>query len=285
MNGLHLLECYRVVILQRPPNLYPSTTQNSVSSRNIDPALPTNPEHTVSDEDIMPSIIRLMTPDIPVEPFSSNVQSTWCLATLSIYSWHSISSGPADRGASLLWKREIFELALNRWATAYGHMVEPRVILLFHMNLICLRTNLKHIHHVSQSFLRGESESKDSSRLALRKWRDGDDCDRALWHASELILAAEGLNSCRISPDDDEESRSARMGDGFVEAPHIPFCIYLATSTLWAAAMIGQKPDLTLAKAHLESGVHLLGYLKVRIAQVLRRVLRRLIKAMDNLSQ
>jgi hypothetical protein len=223
-----------------------------------------------------------MTPDSPVEPFSSNVQSTWCLAALSIYTWHSISSGPVERGANLLWKQEFFELALNRWATAYGNMVETRVMLLFHINLIGLLTNLKQVHHVSQLYLRGESGSKDSLYLAFRKWRDGDNCDRALWHANELVRAAEGLSSRQRSPDDEEESRSARAGKGFIEAPHIPFCIYLATLTLWAAAMVEEKPDVASAKVHLESGVHILGYLKVRIAQVLRRVLKRLIKATDN---
>ena len=143
---------------------------------------------------------------------------------------------------------------------------------------------MKHVHHVVQSCLRGEFGSQDSSYLELRKWRDGDECDRALWHANELIRASYGLDNRRRSPDDDEESRSARTGEGFIEAPHIPFCIYLATLTLWAAAMVEQRPDITSAKAHLENGVHILGYLKVRIAQVLRRVLRRLIKATDNLS-
>jgi hypothetical protein len=49
--------------------------------------------------------------------------------------------------------------------------------------------------------------------------------------------------------------------------------------------MVEEKPNITSAKAHLESGVHVLGYLNVRIAQALRRVLRRLIKAPDNISQ
>jgi hypothetical protein len=109
----------------------------------------------------MPSIKLLMTPDSPVEPFSSNARSTWCLAALSLYSWQSISSGPVDRGADMLWKRELFELAFKRWATAYGPMVEPRVMLLFHMNLIGLMTNIKHVHHFAQLYLRGELNPKE----------------------------------------------------------------------------------------------------------------------------
>jgi hypothetical protein len=158
-------------------------------------------------------------------------------------------------------------------------------MLLFHMNLIGLRTNLRHVHNVAQSCLRGEFGSKDSSYLALQKWRGGDDCDRARWHANELIRAAEGLSSRQGSQDEEEECISARVGEGFIEAPHIPFCIYLATLTLWAAAMVEQNPSIASAEVHLESGVRILGYLKVRIAQVLRRALRRLIKATDNVSQ
>jgi hypothetical protein len=156
-------------------------------------------------------------------------------------------------------------------------------MLLFHMNLIGLMTNIKHVHHFAQLYLRGELNPKEKSHLALQQWRDSDYCDRALWHATELIRAAEGLNSHRRPPDEEEESNSARTGKGFIEAPHIPFCIYLSTLTLWAAAMAEEKPNIASAGAHLKSGVHVLGYLKVRIAQVLRRVLQRLIKPPDNI--
>jgi len=195
--------------------------------------------------------------------------------------WPSISSGLVERGADMVWNREFFDLVLNRWATAYGWMVEPRVMLLFRMNPISLQTNIWHVHRVAQSYLRGEFRSSDSSYLTLQKWRDGDDCGHALWHANEIIR---GLHSRRRSPNDDEESRSTYPREGFIEALHIPFCIDLATLTLWTAAMVEQKPDQASAKAHLENGVHNLGYLKVQIAQVLKRAFRRLTKSTDSLS-
>jgi hypothetical protein len=197
-----------------------------------------------------------------------------------MYSWQSISSGPIER-RDLLWKREFFELALNRWATANSHTVEPRVMVLFHMNLTGIRTNLSHVHHFAHAYLRGEVGQNHLLSLALRTWRDGDDCNRGLWHANELIKAAENLYRPPKSGEDDEESRAARASEGFIEAPHVPFCIYLASLTLWAAGMVVQNPSVDEAKSHLESGVRILGHLKVRIAQVLRRILRRLIKAID----
>jgi hypothetical protein len=67
----------------------------------------------------------------------------------------------------MLWKRKLFELAFNRWATAYGPMVEPRVMLLFHMNLIGLMTNINHAHNFAQLYLRGELNPKEKPYLAL----------------------------------------------------------------------------------------------------------------------
>jgi hypothetical protein len=151
------------------------------------------------------------------------------------------------------------------------------------MNLIGLRTNFNHVHHVAQLYLRGQSISDHLSYLELRKWRDSDDCDRALWHANELIKVAENIQRRSKSPQDGGESTATLAVESFIEAPHIPFCIYLASLTLWAESMARQKPALDSATAHLESGVRILDHLKVRISQVLKRVLRRLIKATDKL--
>jgi hypothetical protein len=142
----------------------------------------------------------------------------------------------------MLWNREFVELALNRRATAYGDKIEPRVVLLFHMNLIGLWTNLK-----DQSCLRGELASNESSYVALRKWRNGDNCDRA---ANELIGAPDGLNCRRRPTVGDEESRSARPGEGFIEAPHIPFCTHLATLTL-----MGCSNGSTALKVRLQKSI------------------------------
>jgi len=268
-----MLECYRVILFQRPPNLYPIPT--SALHMPQDPVISSSPS---SKETYNPlrNIKALMTPDGPSVPASSASQSLSNLSALLVFSWHAMPLKSTASAEESLWKRSWFELALHRWLKSSQGHIEDQTMLLFHLSSAVLHTNMANIHGLVHKFLLPKPRS--SIPEALKLWHNSDDCKIAVLHASLLTQAAQRIaisptsKSFKTPPSLGVQQPPSTAGEG----PHAALCVYLAVIILWAAEVTSENTDWANAKSILEKGCNILSQFTVRIAGVLMNVLRRL---------
>ena len=273
MKDLHVLECYRSVLFQRPPNLYSiSTSALHGPKYSNNSSIPNNRENHA----FLKTIKALMTPDGPSIKTTDSSQSLHTLSALLVISWHSMPTNSTTSSEEGLWKRSYFELALNRWLKTYGKTIEDSTMLLFHLSSVVLHTNMANIHGLVHNFL--QPNPNVSIPEVVNQWRNSDHCKIAVLHANLLTQAAHKITASQRS-----RSYTASNSAGgqtppptLAEGPHAAICVYLAILVLWATEIASEDTNWEMARSMLEKGCNILSQFKIRIATVLMNTLRRL---------
>lgn len=283
---IQLLECYRTVLLQRPPNLFPSMFPDLDFPHEIDSSSMEN----FGSLSVLSTLQILMTPGRPAEKLICPSHSIYSLASLATLCWHAMSTSPAASIAVFPWRKEAFHLALNKWANSHQTLPNPSVLMLFHMTSVGLCVNITHIHGIAhlrlqntQSPLALIEHLKEMPELAT------EDCQAAIWHSEQIVRLAKRLTNSppenasgkicqtlRPSEHSSNPSSDSKRNTADPEPPHIAFCIYLAHLMLWSAALVRLPSDTEALNAQLDTGIYILSHLKVRVAKVFQNVLRRL---------
>ena len=252
-----VLESYRVLILFRPPN-FPVDWNNHNS--------PAEGPRVGQEYDFC--ILLSSNTDLPCSkaPTAAIVR----LATVSLFSWMSLPQGLDWRSDSLLWRTEFVELALDRLTGVDPpDTTELSRTLLYHLAHINLHANLSLIQRLSLALtVRNGAASHDRETAAVRIWATSFDATIVQWHAAQILGRAKDM----ISPARRRRRFTPTEPQVLVESPHLPFCIYFASLTMWSIDCF-QSSKLPAENAHVELATELLFGLKARVAKRLGEAL------------
>ena len=277
LSSLYVLESYRLVLLQRQPEIYP------VSSILESPSSPFASSEITSSENehaIDPSALLrcLLSPHLSHPGSTKILEWLFCLTSLTLLSWHTKPYTSMKNPLYSLLRRELIELALYRWhdmITKCLGEVDAWMTLLYHNILMDLYTPVKLIHSLARTSVESSSCVQEP-RQSLRAWLKGEDSAKALWHANVILTLSKSKTVLRTDHVSDEPTTSAKRKPCLPEAPHVPISIYVATLTVWANSVCQEPADLSTGQFALESGISILTCLSVRTAQQMVHVLRRL---------
>lgn len=284
LSSLYVLETYRVMFLQRPPGFCPKFAALNYGSTSTESAHQNTTCSSVTD---FTTLLRsLLSPHLDCGKIMKPLDSSFCLTYLIVLSWHTKSKKTWLISSEALWKPALIELALHKWRNkmdSSGIEITPWQNLLFHSAFVNIHADLSLIIRLVGTFARGLKLAEPAC-TALRAWRESKSCQVALWHAVELIDIAKAQTIfTHQSVLDGTAIHTTKVK--LTEAPHVCAGVYMATLTLWSGNMTQSTPDKKGARSILESSIHILSCLNVRMASILQNVLRHLVVAMINESE
>ncbi|KAK5227824.1 hypothetical protein LTR47_008395 [Exophiala xenobiotica] len=282
LEALYILDCYRVIIMQRPPSL---SWQHVHAFRQT-----SSPTSQVAR--LYQQVLRLTDGGLTGAPAVGNDISLGSLASLTSHLWPAMYPRQNRYGADSvsveslsLWKPDFPELACSTWLQSQGECVNFSCLAAYHMMNIMLHANLT----VLQSFAHsppGSAARDPKKSLAAREmhaWTQDRQYKIARWHAEQMIVSVEGAFTSTAKTDQ-QGSQQPPSRSSFTaseprrlphEAPHVPYAIYYATLVLWCGAVIEERGGAQPAsvQAPIARGERILSLHKVHIAQLLARVL------------
>ncbi|KEF52372.1 uncharacterized protein A1O9_11613 [Exophiala aquamarina CBS 119918] len=280
LEALYILDCYRVVIMQRPAS---SSWQRAASF-----AGQSSPDTRISR--LLNLIAELNDGGHMTTTETSKDLSLPSLASLSTHLWPAVYSRQNGYGSDnvpvesfSLWNPQYVELACDNWLRTVGQSRNPTHLAVYHMMNIMLHANLTML----QSFAHSPpgSAARDAKKSSVAKevvaWAQDRNYKISRWHAENMISSIEGAV---MAPSTKSDLSQALAGHSAsypqqrrlpYEAPHVPYAIYYATLILWCGSAIeeGRVSSSTTAQAQLARGERLLSLHKVHIAKLLARVL------------
>ena len=258
-KSLYVLECYRVMLLLRPPT---SKIQSDLDMRIYDdPSSSTAESHK------------------HLEPLFSTCNSTSksarhqddiiTLSSITILAWPVLPRGSSVSPSSTLWKPEFIELALDKWTKTISNVNAYSTLLLYHMLHISLHANMGFIQRFAHS--PAESPVRAKSGVACRsleQWQQSSHYEVAKWHALCILRRVKDptssiANSTVVNA---EDTISA-------EPPHLPYCVYFAGLILWCGAFVSAEEKASNVFA-LNVSSQLLSAMRVRVAELLDGILQ-----------
>ena len=268
MEGLFLLDGYRVILLQRPPT-FPSTYAN-VSHRAD--ALP-SPE-----TDLSVLLNTIFTPGGDIDTGSIVQHSLVTLMVIASFVWAVAPRAAEHSGRASTWKVESLELALEQWIRLQKADVDWSLLMLYHMLNIILHSNLSLLQQFTHPPSSAGTRSPSRTSLpSIQSWASSRHYVVAQWHAEALLdLAKERLGRPNQSIISKSRTAAREMTPTLIaEAPHTSHCIYYSTLVLWCGNFV-RNSGSSSCMSYLDQGAQLLSSLKVRIAEPLENVLREL---------
>lgn len=282
LESLTILECYRVLIMQRPP-LFPWGYKSFISRG------PTDGSESRCLLDLFRAIII---PDSVVDASAMKKYSLASLASLACFLWpaaplplaEELDGGVSNPG---IWKADFVGLACDSWLREQAPDVNPSSIILYHLVNIALHSNfglLRIFAHPQAGPATCDSNRNATSKL-IRVWAQSIHHDIAKGHAEALLSCAENaLNVSFMSTTQEgnrfqqglstDSSLSCRLFplSGLpaptLESPHVPYAVYYATLVLWCgAAVLNEGP--VPGNYYLIRGSQILSRQRIRIAHLL----------------
>ncbi|KAI1652744.1 hypothetical protein F4813DRAFT_376963 [Daldinia decipiens] len=259
LEAVRILDCYRVLLLQRPPSFIGETQigLHAAGEALGFHSLPTGGLVSTSNGDNL-----LGVPATEMD----------YLATIICYSWMASPQNTENSSHTPLWRLEFVELALNRWIQAktaemeYPSQLEVSQMLLYHLTQVALHSNLNHLQRLTQVALQASKPPQEGGALdSIRAWRDSHRFNVAQWHAkTTLRIAQEAITAPR------RHVSSAKDKLRISEAPHLPLCIYFATLVVWWGELISDGRETgSVNTSAIETGSQLLFRLKVPVSKIL----------------
>ena len=135
--GLHVLECYRVVLLRRPPD------------RLFRTCFGVGNHEKAQDESTARLIDTLSSPDISLNPEYSYYDAATAPLTIAVSASIRLTSSDPSSLVRTLWRSEYFELALSKWSSIrFPDSDDWSLSTLYHLTCISLHTNIGLIHRL-----------------------------------------------------------------------------------------------------------------------------------------
>ena len=293
-NALYVLECYRLILLQRSTMFYPPSP----------PQWP--PEHTYGPtQDCLPSLLQSITSaSQSAQQITSEPASILSLCAISLLSSQLVCNSPlriaqhvpenhvqedSPRVAGSIWREEFFELALNKWLNVHSMPPSGDVLILFHAIHISIYASIPAMQECIQSQLTDNSDLRNrvTARAAIQKcFRREDGQAKAIWHAREILSLAQRLTSDDVSVGHQRPGNqgSGQDGGGHPKAhcgrpPHFSHCIFHAALCFWCVAHEDDSDQWAVRQFQL--GHALMTGSGCRIARVFQSILERLGPTID----
>ena len=287
LESLYILDCYRVIIMYRPP-CFPWRHANTF-------AQPSPSDGRMNALLQYPAALtKLRRTDITNIRDNDN-DHFLVLASLSAYLWPattlSESTGFPDntihepsRNPSL-WKSDFAEMACDTWLRSQEKPLLSTVAVYHHINTM-LHANLVLLQRFAHSSPTSAARDPQKSPIAraVQSWVRSRDYEISHWHSEQLISSIESAIAASKSNAGHPGSRSTAQESACTppisprptfEALHTPYVVYYAVLVLWCGELTNDLANSSLAsaKAHLVRGDMILSAHKARIAQLLARVL------------
>ncbi|KAH8913108.1 hypothetical protein BR93DRAFT_964228 [Coniochaeta sp. PMI_546] len=259
-EAMHVLDSYRVLLLQRPPSFVDDLESPLLQSQSSDPDSADANSAASSDGDM------------------------YHLASCIRYSWMA-SPRDAD-GCALprLWKAEFVQLALDRWMQSNSYPsgqcpLEPSQMLLYHLAHVSLQSNMAVLHRLAQQAAAGSTSTLPTNQAqndGIRPWTSNRQCAIALWHSKAILrIAQEG----KTAPQRKASTSVNRDKTQVAEPPHLPLCVYFATLVVWFGETKSGGDNASSASDLVDAGSQLLFKLRVPMAKFLGTALCDLISS------
>lgn len=265
IESVHILDCYRVVLLQRPSGASPRLTNHVFTDQLVG---------DVSSSGT-PLLEALFTPGVAADNAKSDGPGLNALSTIAVFVHPAIPGAIGRNQAANIWRSEFVELALNSWAE-----VRPRNsisdLLLYRMIHISLHTNLELLQ--AYAHCKSHNEAGPGAHTVFKdaeEWVTSLHYEIAQWHATRILLESHSCLTERGKGQDTRGSSAqsdARPDGRLMDAPHVPYCIYYATLVLWCGSTLSSEWP-TVQALHLGTSSYMLALLKVRVAGILANAL------------
>lgn len=255
LEALYILEGYRVLLLQRPPHLYPSVRES----------LP--PAQTGGLSDVLTG---LSLPGFPTP--STSLSQILFVSALTILSWPTIPrEGIGLQGA--LWSSEFVELALSRVRHSLHVENDVDALSLYFFTNISLNSDLRLIQRFARETIDTEQRANFSDNILqiLRGWTSSDECRVSLYHAKALVELAT-TTFYRPGAKDQVDP----LVWVIPEMPHVPYGVFSSCLVLWCYRTLSAKPVDSIVPTTIDKGLGLLQSSKVHISKVFFRIVSRL---------
>jgi hypothetical protein len=274
-EAVQIFDCYRVVIMTRPPSLMSHLLGKVPSSLGTEfEAVRTRAgilvQHRASSD-------------------TAHQQSTSfpALTSLAVHLWPAMYSRQNHyKGEDVLVEglhsgnADFVESALERWYQVYpqGSPSCYSDHIVYHMMHIMLHTNVTILQIYAQSapgsFARDPTKSTTAREVCA--WIKDHHYVCASWHAEQLTALVE--NNIQANSDNRTTRRSMNsLVEGrrlAYEAPHVPYALYYASLILWCrGAVTSEKTASAQTRAPLVRGERILSLHKLHAAQLLASVL------------
>ncbi|KAH8887261.1 hypothetical protein GQ53DRAFT_827428 [Thozetella sp. PMI_491] len=254
-DAMHMLDSYRVLLLQRPPSFIGEPRHKHQTSKFR--SIPTG------------GIISTSTPR------SSLGSGEGCLHDIPAIIRYSWTSSRRDCDSSILlptlWNTEFVQLALDRciWTelaqTDGAVPTEAPHMLLYHLAQVSLHSNMGRLQRLTQlaSQCCSLQQQKEMIDDAVHPWSNRRHFQIAVWHARATLRIAQGMTpKPRCTSVERDKARP-------LEPPHLPLCIYFATLVVWFDDWELGGNSRCLGDESIQAGSQLLFRLRVPVAKVL----------------
>ena len=303
-DTVYLLECYRVVLLQQPPSLYPGSILGALTSTNY------------GAEDERRKLLRAMTSrDTQKVSIGTENISIQSLSVLSILASHGrllpgsllgplkLQTGHTNVSSSG-WQQEYFELALQRWHDLHTTPPTYNARLLFHLihlSFYCsfteierearasLETKRSREHQVSESTQNNTTSTSrlDSARATMQRcFQSQENMEKSRWHACRILDTASHVELASVSHPHGkvhlrQEASKARHG----EPIYFPHAIYHSAMVIYLSSTLQETlPELNLEEqlggilvaSAAQKAMSLLSRSASRVSGVFKKVLESL---------
>lgn len=269
LESIYLIECYRVLLIQRPPNIYPPLSILDADD-TYGWALP-----AISKDDMSAEMDQ-------ESPYPFNDAPTASLSSIVILSWHIIPRGFMALGEQSIWSPGLIEVALDQWNRSLPKDDNISRVSLYLLVNIAIHANLSLIQKFAYGTLNQSSGNSSSSHISeyIRDWTRREECQVAIWHAVTLLERAtvDFLNQREQTADILDSPEDFRDSPGktcLPECPQLVYGIYFACLVIWSYTSVGGSNDSRLASS-IGSGKAVLRVLRVRVAHVLLGILAKL---------
>lgn len=254
LQSLYTLECYRVLIMHRPP----AGGFNDI--RGLQQLLEQSGDTSFSLSSFF---------DPASEPSRTTKSEKASLSAIIALAWPVLARDVKQTESPSLWRADFFELALNNWAKSQDRSPPWRTTILYNMMIMSIHANLGLILRLAHAPKGVRNRTESSTAFAtLKRWRETRHFVIARWHAQAL------LQRVRLGMKEEGEAGAA-LGrpSPIVEPPHLPYCVYYASLVLWTSSLL--SPDGTKDEELPKSTcVQILAGMKVRVAELLAGILR-----------
>ena len=273
-ESLHILDCYRVCILQRPPSLLWRYLDNLSKSTSTNE----------SPSGIHDLVISFINPGFAVNPKALAEFSIASLSGLSPFLWRGLRLAAADEDyMDTLSKPDFVELAADKWLRSHENSAEPAALMLYHLMNMSMHANLLVVQNHARWSSSGEISDKDRERhrSCIERWVRGRHYQIARWHAEATLECVDQASSAYQKDNMISARRFSRKlaqvsgdtSESAIDIAHVPFSIYYATLILWCGE--GDVEHGLARTSHLTRGRNLLSRQKLRIATLLEHALGR----------
>ncbi|KAK6429097.1 hypothetical protein LTR95_014759, partial [Oleoguttula sp. CCFEE 5521] len=275
--ALYILDCYRVVIMMRPPSLM-WRRMSHITQRAAE----------VSELGRLKCAIRQLTDGVfrtPTE-VTHNIAS---LAAMAPLLWSAVPRITQNDAANLprsevpLTRSVLIDVAFEKWYQLRDtSSTDVTALVLYHVMQIVLHTDLTTL----QAFIYADADSSrrnDRQEIvskALHLWIKSRDYATAQWHAGQIMNLAESAipnhKAAESRPNANSAPANSRSLDKRIlhEVAHVPYAIYYATIVLYVKdAAVAHKESASIVRAPILRGERLLSLLRVDVAQPLARIL------------